>query len=288
MGTQVSQLGDEEVLFGVLEWALPVVGAEHENFVVTVRGKPTPVVFLGMAESVEKNAVLRVQVSHGAIGPKICWDRCLGSAQSHVGFIRKLSVLQLEPLQSDKSSDHLPGHPGSFKTPYVILNSGSVQHAKHAFDARRRLKHEIPASDSLPSKFLGPRTGELLDSTSSNHRIGDFECFNILIAAVIPDPGNFIPVTDAKQCVGCPIRITRATVGVSSKSSSSEILDAVNEEDRIGTAMVHRGMKANLARSGHLSYLERPNHEFGQYLARQVTGSTACPTPDIEALSAAR
>lgn len=76
--------------------------------------------------------------------------------------------------------------------------------------------------------------------------------------------------------------------GAEHVAKAKEILDAVNEEDRIGTAMVHRGMKANLARSGHLSYLERPNHEFGQYLARQVTGSTACPTPDIEALSAAR
>ncbi|MBT6512022.1 MAG: Rieske 2Fe-2S domain-containing protein, partial [Rhodospirillaceae bacterium] len=64
-------------------------------------------------------------------------------------------------------------------------------------------------------------------------------------------------------------------------AKTKEILDAVNEEDRIGTALVHQGMKANLARSGHLSYLERPNFEFGQYLARQITGSTACPTPDV-------
>ncbi len=62
----------------------------------------------------------------------------------------------------------------------------------------------------------------------------------------------------------------------------------MNEEDRIGTAMVHRGMRANLARPGHLSYLERPNHEFGQYLARRLAGSTACPAPDVGTRSAAR
>ena len=57
------------------------------------------------------------------------------------------------------------------------------------------------------------------------------------------------------------------------------ILDAVNAEDRVGTAAVFRGMKANLARPGHLSWLERPNHEFNQYLARRLAGSAACPEP---------
>jgi choline monooxygenase len=76
--------------------------------------------------------------------------------------------------------------------------------------------------------------------------------------------------------------------GAEHVAKAKEILDAVNEEDRIGTALVHKGMKARLARPGHLSYLERPNFEFGQYLARMLTGSTACPTPDKKALHVAR
>jgi phenylpropionate dioxygenase-like ring-hydroxylating dioxygenase large terminal subunit len=50
-----------------------------------------------------------------------------------------------------------------------------------------------------------------------------------------------------------------------------KLLDEVNEEDRIGVERVFRGLNAPLARPGHLSYLERPNYEFGQYLARQMT-----------------
>jgi len=69
---------------------------------------------------------------------------------------------------------------------------------------------------------------------------------------------------------------------------AKEILDAVNAEDKVGTEAVFRGMKAGLARPGHLSYLERPNFEFGQYLARRIAGGTACPEPLPEALSAAR
>ena len=48
------------------------------------------------------------------------------------------------------------------------------------------------------------------------------------------------------------------------------MLDAVNEEDRTGVEAVFRGMNAPLAAPGHLSWLERPNHEFGRYLAGRV------------------
>ena len=64
---------------------------------------------------------------------------------------------------------------------------------------------------------------------------------------------------------------------------AKDILDAVNEEDKVGTEAVFRGMKAGLARPGHLSYLERPNFEFCQYLARRIAGATACPRPLDEA-----
>ncbi|MBN35316.1 MAG: (2Fe-2S)-binding protein [Rhodospirillaceae bacterium] len=75
--------------------------------------------------------------------------------------------------------------------------------------------------------------------------------------------------------------------GAEHVAKAKQILDDVNEEDRIGTQAVFRGMNAGLARPGHLSYLERPNHEFNQYLARLLTGATACPEPLPEALSAA-
>ena len=52
--------------------------------------------------------------------------------------------------------------------------------------------------------------------------------------------------------------------------SAKVMLDAVNEEDRTGVEAVFRGMNAPLARPGHLSWLERPNHEFGRYLAGRV------------------
>ncbi|MEM7124476.1 MAG: Rieske 2Fe-2S domain-containing protein [Pseudomonadota bacterium] len=48
------------------------------------------------------------------------------------------------------------------------------------------------------------------------------------------------------------------------------LLDEVNEEDRTGVERVYRGLKAPLAQPGRLSHLERPNYEFGQYLARQI------------------
>ncbi len=65
---------------------------------------------------------------------------------------------------------------------------------------------------------------------------------------------------------------------------AKEILDAVNAEDKVGTAAVYRGMKGPMASSGHLSYLERPNFEFCQYLARRITGSTASPDHDGDGL----
>ena len=76
--------------------------------------------------------------------------------------------------------------------------------------------------------------------------------------------------------------------GVEHVARAKDILDAVNEEDRVGTEAVFRGMKAGLARPGHLSYLERPNYEFWQYLARRIAGAAACPQPLPEAVGAAR
>ena len=65
--------------------------------------------------------------------------------------------------------------------------------------------------------------------------------------------------------------------GAEHVARAKDILDAVNEEDRVGTEAVFRGMKADLARPGHLSYLERPNFEFWQYLARRIAGAAASP-----------
>ncbi len=48
------------------------------------------------------------------------------------------------------------------------------------------------------------------------------------------------------------------------------LLDAVNDEDRRGVEAVYRGMRAGLAKGGHLSYLERPIYDFAQYLARRL------------------
>ncbi len=48
------------------------------------------------------------------------------------------------------------------------------------------------------------------------------------------------------------------------------LLDAVNEEDRRGVEAVYRGMQSGFAKAGHLSYLERPNYDFADYLARQL------------------
>jgi choline monooxygenase len=53
------------------------------------------------------------------------------------------------------------------------------------------------------------------------------------------------------------------------------LLDEVNEEDRRCVEAVFRGIGAGLAKGGHLSHLERPNYEFGRYLARQVASVNA-------------
>ncbi|WP_428032101.1 aromatic ring-hydroxylating oxygenase subunit alpha [Ancylobacter sp.] len=50
------------------------------------------------------------------------------------------------------------------------------------------------------------------------------------------------------------------------------LLDEVNEEDRGCTEKVFRGMKAERARAGHLSYLERPIYDFMQYIAERTAG----------------
>ena len=48
------------------------------------------------------------------------------------------------------------------------------------------------------------------------------------------------------------------------------LLDEVNAEDKVGVENVYRGLKSDLATGGQLCYLERPNYEFGQYLARTL------------------
>lgn len=55
-------------------------------------------------------------------------------------------------------------------------------------------------------------------------------------------------------------------------AATKKILDEVNAEDRVGVESVFRGLSSPLARPGHLSYLERPNFEFGQYLTRRIAG----------------
>lgn len=48
------------------------------------------------------------------------------------------------------------------------------------------------------------------------------------------------------------------------------LLDAVNLEDRGCTEAVYRGLQAELARPGHLSYLERPIYDFARYLDSRI------------------
>lgn len=50
------------------------------------------------------------------------------------------------------------------------------------------------------------------------------------------------------------------------------LLDEVNVEDRGCTERVFRGLNADAARPGHLSYLERPIYDFMQYLAERTGG----------------
>ena len=48
------------------------------------------------------------------------------------------------------------------------------------------------------------------------------------------------------------------------------MLDEVNAEDRLGVEAVMRGVRAPLAKGGHLSHLERPNYDFACYIAKRV------------------
>jgi phenylpropionate dioxygenase-like ring-hydroxylating dioxygenase large terminal subunit len=50
------------------------------------------------------------------------------------------------------------------------------------------------------------------------------------------------------------------------------LLDDVNVEDRGCTEKVYKGMNADAAKAGHLSYLERPIYDFMQYLAEKTAG----------------
>ncbi|MGI9319725.1 MAG: aromatic ring-hydroxylating oxygenase subunit alpha [bacterium] len=53
-------------------------------------------------------------------------------------------------------------------------------------------------------------------------------------------------------------------------AKTRSFLDRVNEEDRMVTEGIFRGAQAPLSISGPLCWLERENHEFTQYLARQL------------------
>ncbi len=53
-------------------------------------------------------------------------------------------------------------------------------------------------------------------------------------------------------------------------AQSKALLDAVNDEDKICTERVYKGLSSGLARPGHLSHLERPIYDFATYLAGRV------------------
>lgn len=50
------------------------------------------------------------------------------------------------------------------------------------------------------------------------------------------------------------------------------LLDEVNVEDRGCTEKVFKGLSADTAKAGHLSYLERPIYDFMQYIAERTSG----------------
>lgn len=56
------------------------------------------------------------------------------------------------------------------------------------------------------------------------------------------------------------------------KTDLKALVDEANREDKVGVESVFKGSRGGLATSGHLSNLERPLHEFSQYIARKVTG----------------
>lgn len=49
-----------------------------------------------------------------------------------------------------------------------------------------------------------------------------------------------------------------------------KLLDDVNQEDKICTERVYRGLCSDAAKPGHLSHLERPNYDFANYLASRM------------------
>lgn len=51
----------------------------------------------------------------------------------------------------------------------------------------------------------------------------------------------------------------------------TDFMETVQEEDRVVVEGIYRGAKAPLSTSGPLSWLERENHEFTQYIARRLT-----------------
>ena len=55
-------------------------------------------------------------------------------------------------------------------------------------------------------------------------------------------------------------------------ASLKTLLHEVNAEDRGCTEKVFRGLNADAARAGHLSYLERPIYDFMQYIAERTAG----------------
>jgi phenylpropionate dioxygenase-like ring-hydroxylating dioxygenase large terminal subunit len=59
---------------------------------------------------------------------------------------------------------------------------------------------------------------------------------------------------------------------------TTEFLERVNAEDRFPVEGIFRGIKGALSKPGRLSWLERENHEFTQYLVRRLSG----PLPDAD------
>jgi len=54
---------------------------------------------------------------------------------------------------------------------------------------------------------------------------------------------------------------------------TTEFLERVNAEDRFVVEGIYQGVKGALSKPGRLSWLERENHEFTQYLVRRLS----CP-----------
>ena len=56
-------------------------------------------------------------------------------------------------------------------------------------------------------------------------------------------------------------------------AETTDFLDRVNEEDRFVVEGIFQGAQGALSQAGPLSWLERENHEFIQYLARRLGGA---------------